>query len=95
MPPSQLAAELQPAQALPLPEVLAYWREDGPAHEPGSLEDAFLLGTLAGTQPRRWLLPQGAQLGDGHLILYSLPHQKIIAQAGLPLRRIIREQEKP
>ena len=85
MPPAQLALELEPASALPVPEVLVYWKAGAAAGEGGELRDAFLLGALAGEQPRRWSLPRQATQGDGQLLLYSLAHQTLLGRAPLKL----------
>lgn len=89
--PAELAVELHPAVALAHPEILVYWNEKDDAN----LKDAFLLGTLAGTQPRRWLLPQNALQHDGYLVLFSLAHQSFIAQAHLPTPQILQKGGRP
>ena len=85
--PTGLALELHPAVALAQPGVLVYWHEN----ENLDLENAFLLGTLDGTQPRRWVLPPSALEHDGKLVLFSLAHQGVIAQAHLPIRLILQK----
>ncbi|MGH7491347.1 MAG: hypothetical protein ACREOO_03020 [bacterium] len=95
LPPALLAVELQPQEAAALPEVLVYWKAGLPAVEAGSLQDAVLLGTLRGKQRRRLLLPQQAAQTDGHLLLFSLPHQSVWAQASLPIIQILQKGGKP
>ena len=85
LPPALLAVELEPQEVVPLPEILIYWKPGLPAPEAGSLHDAFLVGTLKDKQRRRLLLPQQAAQTDGHIMLFSLAHQRIWAQAPLPI----------
>ncbi len=91
LPPAQLAVELYPAAAWAFPEVLVYWSEDSTLSERSLSSNTFLLGSLAGTQRRRWLLPQTALQNDGHIMLFSLAHQKLIAQLYIPLSKILQK----
>jgi hypothetical protein len=95
LPPALLAVELQPAEALPLADVLVYWQARSVAMEARALDDAILLGTLMGEQRQRWLLPQQAARTDGHLILFSLAVQRIVAQAPLPINQILQKGGRP
>lgn len=70
---------LTPRVDLRRPDVLVYWR---PAAAEG-LADATLLGTLAGTQRRRFDLPDAARGSAGELVLYGLAHQETVATAPL------------
>jgi hypothetical protein len=91
LPPALLAVELQPAATWSLPEVLVYWQAGPPGNEAQALRDAFLLGTLVEGPARRWLLPLQAAHTDGHLILFSLAHQNIVAQASLPINHLLQQ----
>ena len=73
--------ELQPLEDLRQPDLLVYWSAL-PGGD-GLPEGAYLLGALAGTQRRRFALPEAAA-GGGHLLLYSLGHQRRVASAPLP-----------
>ena len=73
--------ELQPLEDLRRPDVLVYWTAR--LGERGVPDGAHLLGALAGTQRRRFALPEAAADG-GHLLLYSLGHQQRVASAPLP-----------
>ncbi len=72
----ELAAREDPKK----PDVLVYWR-------PRAAEAPFLLGSLAGTQPRRYELPSEALESAGTLELYSLAHDEIVARGALPATR--------
>jgi len=81
---TQLAMELQPRADLKTPDILVYCH---PAFSTGTgqlPERAQLLGTLAGTEKRRFILPAAASEQETSIILYSLAHQKIIAETQLP-----------
>jgi len=81
---TQLAMELQPRENLKTPDILVYCH---PAFSAGGgqlPERAQLLGTLAGTETRRFILPVAASEQETLIILYSLAHQKIIAETQLP-----------
>jgi hypothetical protein len=74
-----LVLELEPRRDLQRPDVLVYWAAGGP---PDRLpDDAHLLGTLAGTQRRQFVLPGN---GAARLYLYSLGHQEIVTTGVLP-----------
>jgi len=59
------------------PDVLVYWQPQQVA----TLVDAVLLGSLAGTEARRFELPGGTS--GGALALFSLGHQELFAHAAL------------
>jgi hypothetical protein len=79
---------LHPVRDLKAPDVLVYWARL-PARRGDNLqvervpEGATLVGSLAGTQPRRYVLPAAASEHNGRLILYSLAHQRVIGVAVL------------
>ncbi len=74
--------ELWPARDLQRPDVLVYWSPIA-AHD-ALPERAHLIGRLAGTQRRRMSLPRNAAARDGHVYLYSLGHQALVASGPLP-----------
>ena len=81
-PASRLAVALRPDGALKAPDVLVYWHTtmfSGDAVPDG----AYVLGTLGGTHTQHFALPDTALHADGHLMLYSLGHQRTIATAQL------------
>ena len=80
--PSAEGADLfvAPERDLELPDVLVYWSQDALTTLEGA--DALLLGTLAGSETRRMPLPTADTQG-GHLTLYSLAHQAIVASGTL------------
>jgi len=67
---------LAPEFDLELPDVLVYWSASAITTLAGT--DALLLGTLAGSETRRLPLPSPDTTG-GHVTLYSLAHQAIVA----------------
>lgn len=67
--------ELTPQRDLELPDVLVYWARSEEVRE--LPRESVLLGSLAGTQTRRFTLPDRAS--DGRLYLYSLAHQQLVA----------------
>jgi hypothetical protein len=72
--------ELAPLVDLEQPDVLVYWSPDTAKER---LPDgARWIGRLAGTSPRRFLLPPDA-IGRGYLHLYSLGHAQWLASAAL------------
>ncbi len=67
--------ELTPKRDPQLPDLLVYWAN---SEETGQLPTpCVLLGALAGTQMRRFVLP--AEVLGGRLYFYSLAHQELIA----------------
>jgi hypothetical protein len=81
--PPRVVVELKAARDLGLPDALVYWSESQP--DAGRLpERAVLLGSLKGTRPARFTLPQTAAVTQRHLILYSLARRQVIAAAALP-----------
>ena len=80
--------ELKPLRPLQAPDVLVYWSptiDAGPSL-PG---DAHLIGRLGGPVVHRFRLPHAdasphASGAVGRLVLYSLGHQEVLAQATLP-----------
>lgn len=84
IPPSRLAVELHPQRYLKIPDILVYWSETPASAGDKMPESAYLIGTLAGTEQRRFPLPPAALDSDGTLILYSLAQQKVIGIAALP-----------
>lgn len=73
--------EIEPAEPLRQPDVLAYFSISEPTD---SLPvDAHLLGAVSHQQPRSFALPTPASEG-GHLILYSLAHQSVVQTGRLP-----------
>ena len=76
---SELSAQLKPLQSVLAPDVLVYWA-------PTAVDDrtlpaqARLLGSLHGIQMPHVMLP------DGFLLLYSLGHQKVVAQSAFHRR---------
>jgi len=61
---------------LPAPDLLIYWSETAPKPEQG-----VLLGSLAGRSSQQFALPERARAG--HLVLYSLAHGQVVAEARL------------
>ncbi|MEK7729639.1 MAG: hypothetical protein AAB354_14630 [candidate division KSB1 bacterium] len=86
IPPSRLALELHPREDFNAPDILVYW---SPQNSGEDLNDAYLLGTLAGKHKRSWPLPEAALQTEGQIVLYSLGHQQILERAVLPLRKIL------
>lgn len=66
------------------PDLLVYWART-PIADRRALDDATLLGRLGSTDPGRYALPPEVGAGaPGHLALYSLGHQELVANAALP-----------
>ena len=81
-----LTVRLAPAADLARPDVLVYWAAG--AQPAGRLpEDALLLGALAGAHERAFALPEAAAAQAGRLLLYSLAHAELVAEAPLPEER--------
>jgi len=81
---TQLAMELQPRTNLKTPDILVYCHLTSSSSTGQLPERAQLLGTLAGTEKRLFILPAAASEQETSIILYSLAHQKIIAETQLP-----------
>ena len=67
--------ELRPLTDPLVPDLLVYALDGEPAGE-GPPSTALLLGTLAGTQPRRFRWPAGENRPEIVIGLYSLAHQR-------------------
>ena len=85
-PATLLAVELHPRVYFKFPEILVYWHSSASTQLDKLPEESYLLGTLAGKENHRFVLPDSARTHDGALILYSLAQQKLIATAALPTR---------
>jgi hypothetical protein len=74
---------LRPTRDPQLPKALVYW---APGTEPrGALpEDAVLVGSLAGGRPVLLALPGEAAAVAGRLVVYSLGHQRVMAESEAP-----------
>lgn len=89
------ALELQPRENLKTPDILVYWN---PTFAFGSYqlpERAQLLGTLAGTEKRRFILPATASVQETSFILYSLAHHKVMAETRLPVVSFLVQRISP
>ncbi len=75
--------ELQAVEDPERPDVLVYWRA-GAAGDEAPSDGSFLLGPLAGTQARRYALPDAARTEAGTLTLFSLAHGEVVAHGPLP-----------
>ena len=69
---------LAPRDDLLRPDLLVYWTAQ--AVEDALPPDAVLVGSLAGTAPRRLTLPRA----EGRLALYSLGHREVVSVLELP-----------
>lgn len=67
--------ELTPKRDLESPDVLVYWADSEAAKDLPA--NSVLLGSLAGTQARRFTLSKDVH--GGRLFLYSLAHQELVA----------------
>ena len=74
------AIELTPRVDLQRPDTLLYWQ---PAGATELSDGSLLLGSVAGTQRRRFALPARAGDEPGTLVLYSLGHSEVVATAEL------------
>lgn len=72
--------ELQMGSALRAPDVLAYFSTAGGDVEAGLPQDARLLGAVDPNRPNLYPLAADA---TGHLVLYSLGHQRVLDSAHL------------
>ncbi len=72
--------EVEALEPLRRPDVLLYFSATAPADTLPA--DAHLLGSVAHRQTRSFPLPTAAAKG-GHLVLYSLAHQDVVASAAL------------
>jgi len=68
------------------PDVLLYWSASDAAAGGQLPADAYLLGSLQRASRQQVPLPRAARERDGHLILYSLGHQEVVASAPLVTR---------
>ncbi len=69
----------QAGEAVRAADVLVYWTDAPPADAVPA--GAQLLGTLGGTQSRRFALPAAARPGNGRLVFYSLGQQRLIEES--------------
>lgn len=72
---------ITPGEPLARPAVLVYWTPAPPGD--GLPDDALLLGAVA-DRGRTYAVPPAAAGRDGHLVLYSLGHQEVVASGELP-----------
>lgn len=74
--PLRFAVEFMPTSAPRAPDLHVYWT---PQTEPADElpEVAILVGTLAGIQPRRFVLPEIAGRTRGRIVFYSLAHRSL------------------
>lgn len=79
--PGGRAVELTPLVEPHTADLLVYWSA-GPATA-ALPADAVLLGPLAGLQPVRYLLPQGAGGTAGRLFLYTTADGRVLSQLDL------------
>ncbi len=79
--PERYAVELQPAegQAVRAADVLVYWGEGSVAA--GVSRGSYLIGTLAGAEKRRFVLPPEAGPGNGRLQFFSLAEQRLFDES--------------
>lgn len=75
--------DLYPGPETLAPDVLVYHSASAAGAGGDLPEDALLLGSLAGLEPRRFSLP--SDRSAGHVILYSLGHARLMGSAPLPL----------
>lgn len=90
-----LALELQPRENLKTPDVLVYCHPAFSTNSAQLPESAQLLGTLAGTEKRWFILPAAMSEQETPIILYSLAHQKIIAATKLPAAASLMKRTTP
>ena len=76
--------ELTPSQPLARPDVLVYWAETAASDRLPT--GAILLGALS-DRARTYSVPATAASRAGHLVLYSLAHQEVVASGALPAMR--------
>ncbi len=68
--------EVEPTKTLKIPDPLLYWQAG--TEKPTQLsEDAILLGSLAGTSRRSFILPSQASGQKGQLIIFSQGYKMI------------------
>ena len=65
-----------------LPELLVYWHA-GSAPASAIEDDSYLLGTLIGTAPAMFQLPEQASTEPGSLIFFSLAQQAVVDSVAL------------
>lgn len=73
--------ELRVGEPLSHPDVLVYWSALGATTSETIPEEAVLLGVLSDLRDSSFEIPHDDR---GELLLYSLPHEQIIARASLP-----------
>ncbi len=73
--------ELTPAEPLARPDVLVYW--SGETASDRLPDGAVLLGALS-DRARTYSVPAAAAGRAGHLVLYSLGHQEVVASGAVP-----------
>jgi len=75
--------DLQPSRDLQEPDLLVYWSPGHPFEE--IPEEAVLLGVLAGSEPRRFVLPKASGgVDDASVLVYSLVRAEVIASLAVP-----------
>ncbi|NET39979.1 MAG: hypothetical protein F6K19_49850 [Cyanothece sp. SIO1E1] len=74
----QLVLELRPNASIQFADSLLYWEAGNQAPTQIS-NNSILLGPLAGTSRRRFILPPDLQGKAGHLIIYSQAQQQLVA----------------
>ena len=82
--PTRFGVELEPTQPIGRPDVLVYWTASPPAINEALPSDGLLLGSIGGTRPRRFELPQPALQIRGSLILYSAAHREVLGTLPVP-----------
>jgi hypothetical protein len=70
--------EVEPTKLVKIPDPLLYW-QTGNEKPTQITENAFLLGSLAGTSSRKFILPPQAINQKGQLIVFSQGYNKISA----------------
>lgn len=79
----RLVLILKPNSPILSPDLLMYWDETG--SKPEELGDrALLLGSLAGTSRRQFILPDAIAENQGYLVLYSQTAQELLAAWEFP-----------
>ena len=74
---------LRPTRDPKLPKALVYW-VPGVQARTALPDDAVLVGSLAGQWPVRLSAPAEARGTPGRLIVYSLGHQRVVAEGPAP-----------
>lgn len=86
-----IVLELEPVHDLNKPDLLVYWFAQ---EDQGQRDQYYLLGSLAGKQSRRYILPPLAYEEDGFLALYSLGHDETIAEVLLPASEALQTRKE-